>query len=183
MLNDYLYKSPICEVYWAGWRSSTVKLQAAGWQLSIENDPSRYSMRLLMRHSLSHITAISRWAEFDMTRYMEHLPPLEFSVVVMGRVSMQIMGRLPELVAVDAIPELCQAESIDLGQMNIWKPAKSEVEEVLVDQADMTVIEHLQAIKDLQSDTQRELRDKMRQTETTEVEGSIVVQMINYRHA
>ena len=70
-----------------------------------------------------------------------------------------------------------------IEEMNIFRLALTGAEEVVIDKADMSVIEHLQAIKDLQKRTQRDLRAKNRQpvTKADTAHGEVVVQLVDYK--
>lgn len=182
-----------CPVQWAGWRSDTMTLQRQGWQISAEKNFARMSVRLLMKHRSADLLMLTEFNDMDFD-YYAHDPyrgaPFHFSVVLAGSriLESRVLGHVPAFAAFDAEPMRISLESIKLHELDVFRPVQVETaEEILIDQADMSVIEHLQAIKDLQSDQQRELRAKARRVlsqgeiiETTP-EQSVVVQMVNYR--
>lgn len=59
---------------------------------------------------------------------------------------------------IDAQPTCTFADVQSIEDMNIFNVPLTRAEEILIDDADMTVIEHLQAIKELQSEDQKRIR-------------------------
>lgn len=62
---------------------------------------------------------------------------------------------------IDPMPQVMQHQILDAQDLCIFKWAdRQEVDQIMVDQADMDVVDHLQDILDKQAKKQRELRDK-----------------------
>ncbi len=52
-------KSPICTVRFAGWESTTVALQQAGWAVSARQNISHYSVGLALHHPQTGLYAVT----------------------------------------------------------------------------------------------------------------------------
>jgi len=178
-------------IRWAGWETDTQRLQRSGWQLAVESDVMRERYKLIMRHEQMRLTAITdeRRLEHSLTQMHQGLagglpifevrhvaPTFEF-------VKIQQMGEFPQFYQIDAEPRMATNEIRSIEEMNIFRLALTGAEEVVIDKADMSVIEHLQAIKDLQKQTQRDLRAKNRQpvTKADTAHGEVVVQLVDYQ--
>lgn len=81
---------------------------------------------------------------------------------------------------IDATPRIVEDEVTRLEDLNIFAMAIGKAEQVTINQADMTVVEHLDAIKNLQSDKQKDLREKARKGDS-DVRGNIIVQLVDYK--
>lgn len=179
-------------VHWAGWTTTTLDLQGAGWRLAVEFDHQRLNYRLLMKHAKMKLVAltdaqhIERYANnFGSKRFTNYHPSAlrPFNVVhvaetlhverIMSNGSGLSWSKFDEM---NAEPMMVHSKIERLEDFNVF--ATKAVERVFVDKADMSVIEHLEAIKAMQSPKQRELRDRSRQ-EQTDNAGELVAQLIH----
>lgn len=151
-------------VYWAGWETTTLALQRNGWDLAVEHDHYRNGYTLLMRHEAMQLHACT--SELTLERLpqerWEHVPVFQVRAIArtlqtahMPRVDFAAFQQI------DAEPRFVDHKIQRVEDFNIFALARSKAEEVLVNKADMTVIEHLEAIKRLQEPKQRELRQEM----------------------
>jgi len=62
--------------------------------------------------------------------------------------------------AIDATPQMVTHKIQRMEDLNIFAVV-GKTEQVLIDKADMSVVDHLEAIKALQSQKQREIRDRL----------------------
>lgn len=90
---------------------------------------------------------------------------------------------------IDAIPQMVTGKIQRLEDLNIFSVV-GRTEQVLIDKADMSVIDHLEAIKSLQSAKQREIRDRMARGEKDEQRPAhgrpnlhLVAQLVHYDEA
>jgi len=185
---DHFLQSPPCPVSWEGWRSDTHLLQNFGWQISVEKDIQRRAFRILMRHSVSGLIALSGFCDFEFTDYiMTGRERLHFELVAVGKDIHMVRDHAPRFSPIDATPTMIPMKQFSMREMNVFRPAPMDAEEVLLDKADMTVVEHLEAIKALQSEKQKELRAQARRgydqavVEEAQVKGEVVVQLMHYR--
>jgi hypothetical protein len=84
--------------------------------------------------------------------------------------------------AIDARPQYSEGPIRSIEDTNIFAPFKSKAEEVLVNKADMSVIEHLEAIKRLQDPEQSLIRKKMIESEVIP-QRNVIVQLVEYKRA
>lgn len=67
---DYILKSTPIELFWAGWRTDTVSLQRAGWELAAHEDVRFRKMQIAIRHPEYELRGLS---EFGTHEYFEIL--------------------------------------------------------------------------------------------------------------
>lgn len=180
-------------IRWAGWETDTVKLQRNGWRLAVEFDPCDQRYRLLMNHEQLQLTAITDQRRIDYALSEMHntfrrdmFPIFEVRHVAptFEILRIQETGEPWNFNQINAEPLMTDAVVERLEDLNIFRLALDKAEEVVIDKADMTVIEHLQAIKALQSEKQHELREKARRERDRgepSVSGEVVVQLIDYK--
>lgn len=159
-------------VVWAGWESTTLALQQNGWQLSVEEDISRYSIRLALYHPYLRFKAISQHIEFEHMAYFErqnreyvggNLPIIGLAHVACDlRVS--LMENSIGFKPIDATPQWLTMESPkDITDFHIFRSLQAQ-QEIIVEPE--SIDELMEKILSMQSPKQHELRQKrLRQTE------------------
>lgn len=71
---------------WHGWRSDTLSLQAAGWQLSAMQDTYRDHIRIAVSHPRLQCEGITSGSAFDFygamrsREYVQRMPPLSIEI-------------------------------------------------------------------------------------------------------
>jgi len=170
------------EVRWAGWSSDTYTLQRCGWDLAVEYEPHKQVYSLLMHHENMKLYAISHEAEFNRKGGRDW-----FEVVrVFGDLLFTIRSHFHsfDFQAIDARPQYIDAPPRSVKDTNIFAPF-TKMKEIVIDKADMSVIEHLEAIKRLQDPAQAEIRKKILDTpeEKCFLNKGVVVQLVEYRKA
>lgn len=178
-------------VRWAGWQTNTLDLQQNGWQLAVDFDHHRSRYKLCLTHRALQLWALSDWAGvppvyadanyFSDERY-------EFNVVHIGKsINIQVHENSPlSFCEIDATPVFSTKAITRLEDLNIFSAPKTRTEEILVSRADMSVVEHLEAIKALQSGKQKELRRKMAESRDGKEFApsmTMVAQLIEYGEA
>lgn len=162
-------------VRWAGWETDTMRLHRHGWQIAVAEDPAYDAIKLMMRHEdmeLHGMTDTYSWQKvFDSTLRGVMTEGFVFNVAWVGKSNTKMpsgmlgagLGSAVGFSEIDPVPGMVvMDESVSLDDLDIFRKIGGESVEVLVDRADMTVVEHLEAIKALQSDRQRELRERAR---------------------
>ena len=182
-------------VHWAGWQSDTFRLQRSGWELAVELEFNYDRYRLLMKHSHMNLYAVSdqlhihsieftsMYADRDMSAVpvfeVVHCAPSIHSRVVLGI-------DFANFQRIDATPQMVSSEIRRIEDTNIFSVV-GQTEQVLIDKADMTVVDHLEAIKALQSAKQREIRDRLlrseRVPERQQPKLHLVAQLVHYAEA
>ena len=153
-------------VWWMGFESNTMKLQQHGWEIAAEYSMYGDNYRLLFRHNEMHLYAITHAERLEhmITRPeydLERLPVFRVQGVVPQIEVIRMMDDLSSFQQIDAQPCMTKEEITRVEDMNIFRVPMERAEEIVVDKADMTVIEHLEAIKKLQQPRQKEIRQRM----------------------
>ena len=202
--NQRILSRPV-PVHWAGWETDTLRLQRAGWQLAVEFEPTRDMYSLMLKHPEMNMMALTSairldhgLSMLDNYRSRGYSDPatgvnatVPFNVVKVApqfeNVRIQSTGTWKNFQLIDAEPQMVDTIIERPEDLNIFALAMTQAEQVAIDQADMSVVEHLEAIKDLQSDEQKMLRDKARKREAridgeNAVTGEVIVQLVDYKH-
>jgi hypothetical protein len=153
-------KNPIIEVYWAGWRSDTLALQDAGWQLAVEDDPMRGLLRIALHHpSFSLYGIMENFVRYEIVqgRHFGSLPPLSIGGIYHNIKIQRIrtMDHLDRFVPMDAMPQVCEDEIKNISDMKLFRPLNA-IQEIVVES--QNVDELLGKILAMQSPRQAELR-------------------------
>lgn len=162
-------------IHWAGWETNTARLQGCGWDLAVEFEYYRHQYRLLMRHEHMELYAISDMLHIEQMmeapdRYLEHAPVFNVVQVASSFQSMSIPHvDFAAFQQIDAKPQIVDYKIQRVEDFNIFALARGKAQEILVNKADMSVIEHLEAIKRLQEPAQHEIRQRMIREQETAV--------------
>ena len=156
-------------IRWAGWETNTLRLQQAGWQIAVEMIDYDHRYRLFLKHADMHLYAMSTMATYQFDEItsvhadVANLPVFSVVNVAPRYEVIKMMEDFSGFKEVDAQTQIVHDHKIQtIEDMNIFAPApQTRTEEILIDQANMTVIEHLEAIKAMQSEKQREIRQRM----------------------
>lgn len=182
-------------IRWAGWESNTLMLQQCGWQIAVEFNPDCDVYRLMMRHEQMNMTAMTNERVIDFAVSLSNFEHRELAKLP-GFEVMQVAPRLENaritdnrswdgFQMIDAKPQMLETKIERLEDLNIFALAVGKAEEIVIDKADMSVVDHLKAIKELQAEKQKQLREKSRQKRRDvggeRVRGEVVVQLTNYR--
>ena len=184
-------------VEWEGWRTDTWTLQQNGWEIATSFDIRCLAVRLCLRHRLMRLYAITgeEMIEHAMANPgfdASKLPVFRITAVAPSIETIRMYGMdFSVFREIDARPRMSMQEIQRIEDMNIFAaPMPGSKGEVLIDGADMSVVEHLEAIKRLQSATQQEIRDRILNSrhEGCEVDmrtppKSNVVALVNYKAA
>lgn len=172
------------DIYWAGWKTTARDLQHAGWQIAVDFDPYDQRYKLLLHHEQLKLWAISSSVYFAHSGdpySMEKPPPFHVE-----KVSPNLQLHHIEPVAsvnyheIDAEPILVESPIKSAADLNIFRLARNGAKEILIDRADMSVVDHLEAIQKLQAPKQAELREKARcENERSKAKLNLVAQLIS----
>lgn len=179
------------KVMWDAWESTTTALQRCGWEFAVERDQMRREYRLLMQNRQMRLTGITTYEVIEDYQACDPAYPdarlPDFHLTGLFSEVYEQRSAPPTFYAVDMEPQYTM-EKVALHELGVFarQGQAAAAEEVLVEKADMSVIEHLEAIKHLQSGKQKELREKARKAGPTEslVEQparNVIVQLVNYR--
>lgn len=163
-------------VRWAGWRSDTLALQQAGWQLSVWEDMAYGRMQLAMKHETLQLRGLSHKLDWDhnLTRiggphYHNDFEDRPFEI---GFMASQIMQRVvgagmewTHFRPIDAQPQLCTSEIRTLDDLAHFAVPLVRTQEVIV--ADESVEELMQRILA----KQQPLRERYFEQQVRDAEG------------
>jgi hypothetical protein len=153
------------KVYWEGWETTTARLARSGWDIAVNYQPEYLAYRLFFNHKSMTLSAMTEERSFQ--ELLHRGMPFKVSVIA-PRIQVQVahartMSAEPgQFVPIDA--SIMQREVQEINPDNIFLRSKDE-QELLVDSANMEVVDHLEAIKELQSEKQKELRERHRRQE------------------
>lgn len=159
--------NPICQVYFAGFESDTLRLQRAGWQLSMEQLYDRNMLRLAMKHEGARLHALSAPVSYQAMALLnpnyQQPVPIEFQIQYMAS-NMQfeihpVRGSM-SFAAVDAYPTFEEIKRVRFEDAIPFKPINHEASEIVI--ARESVPELMQRILELQDPKQAEIRQKLR---------------------
>lgn len=166
---EMLIKSAPIPVYWHGWQSDTLNLQRCGWQFAAHIEPSSFMTRIVMRNPDLALSAL--FDEFHFPREAmqvgntSNLPPLIVSCVRANMELRQIETtmKFEEMHMLDMETSMISRQEVrrleDLLPFNIRAPNPEVTKDIVLENnADMEVVDYLQAILDKQEDKQAEMR-------------------------
>ena len=155
-------------VVWAGWESNTHRLQQGGWELAVEYDPHQDMYRLMIHSHQGALYGMSNATHLDkrLSQAWNEDMPKAFQMQGLAR-SLEVIRHeeigpgFAGFQQIDATPQMVDRKIQRIEDFNIFKTITERADEIIIEKADMSVIEHLQAIKDLQSGTQEEIRKRI----------------------
>jgi len=178
--NPLVLMSAPMPVVFQGWRSTTADLGRAGWKIAVDFDPNYNAYRFCFSNEQLNLISITEVKRYEWSlRSLSHgspydpMYPKDAAPIMVNSLSssMQVMhymsgdSFLEGFREIDTEPEVMQHQVITPDDLCIFKYKDNEIDQVIVEQADMTVIEHLEAIKEIQKPKQKELREKLAREE------------------
>jgi hypothetical protein len=163
--SDYRILSRPMGIHWAGWRSDTLHLQRSGWQIAVDFEVYRYQYRLAMRHQLMSLYAVTDQHTIETIEH-SHRDVSEMPIFNVIQCAPNLQSQIVHGIdfsrfqQIDATPQMVTQKIQRMEDLNIFSVV-GRTEQVLIDKADMSVIDHLEAIKALQSEKQRDIRDRL----------------------
>lgn len=176
-LDQRILSRPV-PVRWAGWTTTTTDLQNSGWSIAIEFDYRDSTYRLALHHKGLKLTAITDQTEISPAfATLDHYYRYEGDrdntpVFTVRHVAPRILiatdgsAQLPRWVPIDATPRLHCMKLESLADLCVFAK-RDDSKEVLIGQADMSVVEQLEAILKAQEPKQHEIRKRMLSTPAT----------------
>jgi hypothetical protein len=147
--------SPPCKVFFAGWESTTTRLQQLGWSLSAEQDQMRRRLRLALRFEPCKLYMMSEATEYDIYQAYgpggmhgySRLP--EFHVRdCASNFHIQMMGDLSLFRPIDATPQYIRSEIKSIEDFNLFATPLVRTQEIIVEPE--TVSSLMEQIRKLQ---------------------------------
>lgn len=174
------------DVHWAGWRTTTLDLQQAGWELSAEQDIERGSLRILMRHAPQKLYAITRPLGFDYEMDFRFEAagrgrgePL-FVQYIASNLNVQIIEPYFAFKPIDAMPqtqEIRAPQSIE--DFNIFAVPLARTNEIIVEPQEVEYF--LGKILELQKPKQKEIRQRKYREDEVRPEQVFHAQILSFK--
>lgn len=169
-------------VEWAGWNTTTQRLQCSGWQIASQYAFETDRYRFLFKHQQLDLMGYANWLYIEKvfaTPYSsgEDLPTIHVGHVARGfsmeRIEPDILSleRITPWTLIDGRSQLVTEPIRTWEDFSVF--AKLQPKEILVPRADMSVVEHLEAIIKAQEPKQHELRQQVLANRTVRQIASI----------
>lgn len=182
-------------VHWQGWESTTQQLQNCGWGIAADWDIQRDEYTLAMHNADLKLFAISDSLHIDSMqakdeRYSSDYYLFDNAVFTVRYVSPKLICRqihtsadFSKFQLIDATPQWTTTPIRDMQDFNIFAPMSRKTDEILVDLTNWGVVEHLDQIKKLQSEKQKEIRSRILNDTGIAAAKQVVAQLVHYREA
>lgn len=167
--------SPPCKVIFAGFETTTTRLQQAGWELSAEQDMNRRRVRLAMRFNPARLYMVSEAQDFDffhavgrgsgnygMEGYGGNLPVFH-TVHCATDIRVQMMDDFSLFRPIDAAPQMVMSKFQSIEDFNLFATPLVRTEEIIVEPE--TVATLMEQIKKLQAPDLEAIRKRRRYQE------------------
>ncbi len=150
-------------VEWAGWSTTTTKLQYAGWQMATQYAFENDNYRFMFKHDQLDLMGYADWLYIERSVARPYCTDSALPVIRVGHVARQFHMVKPIINEgmttwhlIDAKPQLCIDPIRTMEDFSVF--AKLQPKEILIPRADMSVVEQLEAIIRAQEPKQHELR-------------------------
>lgn len=153
------------EVWWSGFRATTLTLQQAGWQIAAEEDCHGSRIRLMLKHDDLRLYALTNVREWDYFRQDREQAPLVFQVAhaaprIECRVTAEIGAGWANFQQIDAAPQFIEQRIQTPEQLRIFATPMTRTEELIVEPQDVAAM--LEQIRKMQAPEQARIRAKER---------------------
>lgn len=163
---EFTLMSPPCPVFFAGFETTTTRLQQAGWQLAAEQDIHDGTVQLLMRHAdcgLYLVAESQRYDFFGAVRNMRYDRPglPRFTVRQVARAIETCLAQgldFARFEPIDAAPQRVEVTRQRIEDFALFAAPLVRTEEIIVEPQSVT--ECLDLIRRLQAPELAEIRKR-----------------------
>jgi hypothetical protein len=154
------------EVYFAGWKSTTAKLQQEGWRLSAEQSPMSNSVRLALWFEPCNTYALTEPVPYgffhDDGRYSMggRVPPVFRVTRFASDFTAQVCDGFRDFEAIDARPQMHEIRNESIKDFNMFAAPLVRTEEIIVEPE--TVADLMSKIRRLQGPELAAIRERNR---------------------
>lgn len=155
------------EVHFAGWKSTTARLQQEGWRLSAEQSHMNNSVRLALWFEPCNTYAVTEYVPYgffhDDGRYsmMRDRPPPVFRVARFASDFIaQVCDGFKDFEAIDARPQMHEIRNESIKDFNMFAAPLVRTEEIIVEPE--TVADLMSKIRRLQGPELAAIRERNR---------------------
>lgn len=173
--SEQMLKSPACKVRFAGWESTTGRLQQAGWQLAVEHSWNNDRVRLAMRYRDGGMRMIAEAQHYTrpMTKdalsfyngmERDSLPIFEVIHVAQDIHIARVQLDSFDFHAIDARPQLHTVTDFkSMDAFEIFAAPLVRTEEIIVEPASVASL--MEQIKQLQAPELAAIRERQRRAD------------------
>lgn len=178
-LQDFIVRSPLVKISFAGFESNTARLQDAGWALSARQSHSLhnygYEIQLIMSHGDNGLTMMTNLEVFDVHRFIGQFRREELEMylsiaaisinqrnyIMPNPKAMSFTMKMGDFSAIDAMPsyERIDLSEIDFRKFGVFRKINDAANIYLPEK---TVDELLKEILGKQDPKQAEIRQRKR---------------------
>jgi hypothetical protein len=169
-LSKERFLSPPCRVLFAGWETTTARLQNAGWSLAAEQLLHDRTLRLAMRHEPSGLYMVSdstdyafgpRYTQYGFNQlHMNEQTPTFVVRYVGSKITVRVMDNFDAFRPIDAAPQFTTIEERGIEQFNLFATPLTRTEEIIVEPE--TVNDLMEKIRALQAPELAQIRQRNR---------------------
>lgn len=164
-MHDGFIASRPCRVLFAGWETTTTRLQASGWELAAHQDPHCMRIGLVMRYAPARLHMLCESQGFDFFRFADprsdHIDPPTFVVKqAFSEGTFNFNDDLRQYRQIDAATQYCNRVRKSIEDFNLFSTPLTRTEEIIVKPED--VADLLERIKKLQEPELNALRARNR---------------------
>lgn len=149
--------SPVCDVVWAGWRTTTPDLQRAGWQLALETDGYDFTTRLLIQHRDLRMRGLSNPTRLDSFRQYQSRPVFHMQYMA-SEMRVELRESSFSFIEFDAKPQYTNEQIRVLDVASLFATPLVRTEEIIVDPQDVSTM--LEQIRKMQAPEMAEIRKR-----------------------
>jgi len=171
---DRVLKNPIVTFLWGGWNTTSLDLQQAGWQISVNQNVERGFIEFIIKHPAWRIYGVSeRVYDFDYHKMnFNNLSRFDIPIKINHMCSELHIHHMCENIMtfqpIDAEPQICRNEIKSIEDFKIFQPPLVRTNEIIVEPDQVNKI--MKQILKVQSPKQKEIREKLRkQKERNEI--------------
>ena len=150
-------------VVFAGFESTTTRLQQAGWELAVEQSFHDMSIRLALRFEPARLYMLAEAQRLDFFRYGSQMldEPLTFHIRhCASRMAVQLMEASFAFKPIDAVPQFTEAPRKSIEDFGIFAAPLTRTEEILIEP--QSVAQCLEMIRKLQAPDLSAIRERNR---------------------
>lgn len=162
-----------CRVHFAGFETTTTRLQQAGWELSVYEDLRRLTMQLAMRFEPARLYMMSESVDFNYFSSRGECPEFFVRKVVGSEIVLHTT-EVPRFHAIDAMPTFVNSERRSIEDFSFFATPLVRTEQIIVEPE--TVSDLLAKIKAMQAPELAAIRERNRRRDAGHVDHGVIEQ-------
>lgn len=157
--------NPVINLEWLGWRTNTLQLMNAGWQISVSENIHQRSLDMAIKHPNIKIQGISRGNAYNYMQMMHTIDlnvPLRFSMQLARSINIASQTQEYTWKPVIASPQYVKinTEYKNLEDFALFETLPPKEQQIVISKPTLTEV--LQMALEHQAPKQKELRHKTR---------------------